>query len=100
MTKRQRQAPPKKESDAVAEPQPIDVVRDLAPIQAMRIERNMAQRVALRHEFEARMARIEADDAALELELASGWGISVEELRSSRIEFDFATNKARIKPQG
>lgn len=104
MTRRRKPTAPKSEAPKVEEPKPEQVpselVRVMAPIQAMRIERNRAQRIALEHEYEARRARIELDDAALEVELAAQWGIGVEQLRASRIEFDFASHKARITPLG
>lgn len=103
MTRRRKPTAPKSEEPKVEEPKPEQVpselIRDLSPIQAMRIERNRAQRMALEHEFEARLAKIEADDKALEIELAAQWGIDPEKLRSSLIEIDFSTRKVRIAPK-
>ncbi len=103
MSRRRKPAAPKSEALKIAEARPeqapSELVRDLAPIQAMRIERNRAQRMAMEHEFEARLAKIEADDKALEVELAAQWGIDLEKLRSSFIEIDFSTRKVRIAPQ-
>lgn len=89
-----------KVEEPITAPQPTELVHSLTSLQAMRIERNMAQKEALRHELQSRMARIEADDAALDEELAAQWGLKPEQLRKSRMEIDFAKLLVRITPLG